>query len=95
MISRDFAPEWIRELHKIADQITDTDVHMPSEQTQSKAKGIIEDILPPDYGRVNRPYVKSVLIALEYAKTHICQTSGKSMLEDIQQGKSIDVSKYM
>lgn len=84
---KDFTPGWIRELHRIADQIDDTDVHIPSDQIQSAAKRKIEDILPPNHGKVTGPYVKSVLIALEYAKTHICLTSGKTMLEDIQQGK--------
>lgn len=89
----DCKPEWIRVLNEIGKQLQNIEVRIPSTQEQEEAKEIIEQILPPsDAGRVNLPYVRSVLIAFEYALGHV--KSGNFMMEDIMSGKEISVSDY-
>lgn len=86
-------PEQIWTLNEIGKQLQDVDVRIPSTQEQEEAKKIIEQILPPaDAGRVNLPYVRSVLIAFQYAMEHV--KPGNSMMEDIKSGKKIVISDY-
>ena len=68
MILKGCEPEQIRALNEIGKQLRnfpEIKVGTPSAEEQEKAKKIIEQILPPsDAGRVNMPYVCSVLSAL-------------------------------
>lgn len=90
MIPKNFKPEWIRELNDIGTQLQDVTVRIPSDVEQQEAKAIIEEILPPDQGSVNMPYVRNVLIAYKYAEEHF----GGAMLKDIEAGKKCRVSDY-
>ncbi len=90
MITEDFKPEWIRELNEVGKQLENVTVKIPSLDDQQKARDIIEQILPPEEGRVTMEYVRRVLIALQYAETHFrC-----SMLNDIREGRKINISEY-
>lgn len=90
MITENFEPEWIRKLNEISKQLQNVTVKIPSLEEQKKAKGIIEQILPPEEGQVTMEYVRHVLIALAYAETHFrC-----SMLDDIKEDEKIDIQKY-
>ena len=48
MITKDFKPEWIRELKDVSKQLQDVTVKIPSLAEQQEAKYIIEQILPPE-----------------------------------------------
>lgn len=80
MLSKDFVPEWIRELNKVGKLLQDIIVKIPSAAKQKEAKNIIEQIIPPEEGYVTMKYVRNVLIGLEYAGTHFRW----SMLDDIK-----------
>ena len=90
MITKDFKPEWIRELKDVSKQLQDVTVKIPSLAEQQEAKDIIEQILPPEEGYVNMGYVRDVLIGLRYAETHYRY----SMLDDIKAGKKTNISDY-
>lgn len=89
MLPEGLNEQGIRELSEIGKLAPDIRVQFSKEE-QDKAKAEIEAILPPESGYVTIPYVRQVLIGLEYAKTHFrC-----SMLEDIIAGKEINESDY-
>lgn len=52
-----------------------------------EAKAEIEAILPPKSGYVTIPYVRQVLIGLEYVKTHFCCL----MPDDATAGKEVNI----
>lgn len=90
MITENFKPKWIRELNEVYKQLENVTVKIPSSEEQKKTKRIIEKILPPEEGEVTMEYTRHVLIALEYAETHFrC-----SMLDDIKDGRKLDISEY-
>lgn len=90
MITENYRPEWIRELNEVSKQLENVTVRIPSSDEQKKAKSIIEQILPPEEGKVTMEYVRHVLIALEYAETHFrC-----SMLDDIMDGRKPNIPEY-
>ena len=90
MITKDFAPEWIRKLYEVGKQLQGVSVEIPSDAEQQEAKNIIEQILPPKEGHVIMGYVRNVLIGLRYAETHFRY----SMLDDIKAGKKTNISDY-
>lgn len=92
MLSEDFKPEWIKELNEVSKQLQDVTVRIPSAAEQQEAKGIIEQILPPEESYVIMGYVRNVLIGLEYAETHF--RGSISMLDDIKADKKPNISDY-
>lgn len=90
MLPKGLYEQGIWKLSEIGKEVFDIRVQF-SEEEQNKAKAEIEAILPPESGYVTVPYVRQVLIGLEYAKTHyFCP----SMLDDIINGKEINISDY-
>lgn len=90
MLPKGIDAEGIRELSKIGTKAS-SKVQLPTEKEVEEAKAEIEAILPPESGYVTIPFVRQVLIGLEYAKTHyFCP----SMLDDIINGKEINILDY-
>lgn len=90
MLPKGIDAEGIHELSEIGKQVPAIRVQFSKEE-QDEAKVEIEAILPPKSGYVTIPFVRQVLIGLEYAKTHyFCP----SMLDDIINGKEIKISDY-
>lgn len=90
---KDLKPAWVQELNEIGKRLENVDIRIPSFDEQLEAKETLEQILP-GIGQVTLPYVRSVLIALEYAKTHFHRESKKSMLDNIKAGKQISIKYY-
>lgn len=92
---RNLTPDCIRKLHRIAQMLENISVDLPSKEDILDAKAEIERILtPPQGGYVTLPYAASILIALNYAKGHVHQKSGSTLLNDIKTGKRIVLSQY-
>lgn len=90
MLPKGLYEQGIWKLSEIGKEVFDIRVQF-SEEEQNKAKAEIKAILPPKEGYVTIPFVRQVLIGLEYAKTHyFCP----SMLDDIIAGKEINISDY-
>lgn len=90
VLPKELNAEGIQELSEIGKQVPAIRVQFSKEE-QDEAKAEIEAILPPKSGYVTIPFVRQVLIGLEYAKTHyFCP----SMLDDIIAGKEINISDY-
>lgn len=89
-LTKDFKPEWIRELNEVGKQLENVTVKLPSRDDLERAKVIIENILPPQHGEVTMGYVRNVLLGLEYAETH----SRCTLLDDIKAGRQWKISDY-
>lgn len=89
MLPKGIDAEGIRELSKIGTKAS-SKLQLPTEKEVEEAKAEIEAILPPEESYVMIPFVRQVLIGLEYAKSHFrC-----SMLDDVTAGKKINDSDY-
>lgn len=91
MLPKGLSEQGIRKLAEIGETIYGVKIQLPTKEQQEEAKAEIESILPPEKGYVTIPFVRQVLIGLEYAKTHyFCPL----MLDDIIAGKEIKISDY-
>lgn len=97
MLPKTLSKDAIWALNKLAHKLYDVCIHIPTQEQIKENKKVIEEILPPDHGKVTKPYTVRVSVAYEYARVHY-QDETNSLLSDIEKDpnivKTIDLSKY-
>ncbi|WP_332238479.1 hypothetical protein [Sporolactobacillus sp. KGMB 08714] len=81
----------VKKLHEEGGKISGVPVVSPHHVDVVNAQERLETIFE---GRVNGKYVKETLIAKEYAESHHHFQTGSTLLDDIEQGKTIDFNDY-
>lgn len=90
MLPKGLEEQEIRTLAEIGKTVFGVKIQLPTEEQQKEAKAEMEAILFPENSYVTIPYVRQVLIGLEYVKTHFCCL----MSDDMMAGKEINISEY-
>lgn len=87
MLPKGLGEQEIRTLSEIGKTVFGVKIQLPTEEQQKEAKAEMEAILSPENSYVTIPFVRQVLIGLEYVKTHFCCL----MPDDVTAGKEVHI----